>query len=118
MRKIWDNKMIIWTQNEMLDVRILFSCPGILKWRFKSFINFLFVIFVIFSDSVIWISKYMYYQNSVNDCVNHHIIFVNVVRSVFTCWVNFDPIYIHIFCIPCTAPIFDKLLLSDAIFGQ
>ena len=50
--------------------------------------------------------------------VNHHIIFVNVVRSVFTCWVNFDPIYIHIFCIPCTALIFDKLLLSDAIFGQ
>ena len=22
MRKIWDNKMIIWTQNEIVDVRI------------------------------------------------------------------------------------------------
>ena len=50
--------------------------------------------------------------------VNHNIIFVNVVTCVFTCWLKDDLIHTAIFCIPCTTPIFDKLLLSDAIFGQ
>ena len=112
MRKIWDNKMIIWTQNEMLDVRILFSCPRIHSDSQVS------STFYLWSFYFLWQRYQDLYTSVLTQNLSTNILFINVVMCVYTCCVEDDPIHIALFCIPCTAPIFDKLLLSDAIFGQ